>query len=461
MSSIKECTLAFFKGLAFGKGLIMGRELAESKDMAEDRWITIHPFGWKQGEADTGEGKRYYQRIFINDETDEIEGGLGGKLNGTKIKDLGKKLKELRDKKGGKSEGTGQAETQKTEENDNLSDLARKIKALTDGKEYTEEVANKVGDLLRQELEKNKDYSDLVRRLDLARKYQEEHKKSTSVYDNKNYKDAKDRLEVYRNELIDKWEKGELKGKISEDPKYIKLCGEVADAREAAINDNKNAILKKLGVKEEDRAFVLSYHPYWDSKKVGKQMSDIIREQLKDVIDFNDGNNIKCSKAQKSNVENGLAMYSKEFVNALEARGIDVKTLKKGGRSYFTPTYKEVHITLDDTFGTVAHEFAHAIENSVPKIRELEKEFYDRRTKGEESRALRVLTGDPNYDYREYAKPDKFLHVYMGKDYSSRGAGHDYELLSMGMTYLYDRPDELTKDKDYMNFVLGCLAYKG
>lgn len=35
-SSIKELSLAFFKGLAFGKGLIMGRELAENKDMAED-----------------------------------------------------------------------------------------------------------------------------------------------------------------------------------------------------------------------------------------------------------------------------------------------------------------------------------------------------------------------------------------------------------------------------------------
>ena len=435
--STKELFTAFFKGLAFAKGLNFGDK---NKGMAEDRWITIHPGGDEDN----------YRRIEINDETGEIEKGLGA---GTNIKDLSKTLKAKKNSQ--ENESTSKKTVKEP------TTLRDKIKALTEGKEYTEEVANKVGDLMRQELEKNKDYSDLVRRLDLARKYQEEHKKSTAVYDNKNYKDAKDRLEVYRNELLEKWEKGELKGRISEDPKYIKLCGEVADAREAAINDNKNAILKKLGVKEEDRAFVLSYHPYWDSKKVGKQMSDIIREQLKDVIDFNDGNNIKCSKAQKSNVENGLAMYSKEFVNALEARGIDVKTLKKGGRSYFTPTYKEVHITLDDTFGTVAHEFAHAIENSVPKIRELEKEFYDRRTKGEESQALRVLTGNPNYDYREYAKPDKFLHVYMGKDYSSRGAGHDYELLSMGMTYLYDRPDELTKDKDYMNFVLGCLAYKG
>ena len=445
--STKELFTAFFKGLAFAKGLNFGEK---NRGMAEDRWITIHPWGMSQGEADTGEGRGYYRRIEINDETGEIEKGLGA---GTNIKDLSKTLK---DKKNSQENESTSKKTVK--ESTTLRD---KIKALTDGKEYTEEVANQVGDVMRQELEKNKDYSNLVRRLDLARKYQEENKKSTAVYDNKNYKDAKDRLEVYRNELLDKWEKGELKGRISEDPKYIKLCGEVAAAREAAINDNQNAILKKLGVKEEDRAFVLSYHPYWDSKKIGKQMSDIIREQLKDVIDFNDGNNIKCSKAQKSNVENGLAMYSKEFVNALENRGIDVKTLRKGSRSYFTPTYKEVNITLDDTFGTVAHEFAHALENSVPKIRELEKEFYDRRTKGEQSQSMRSLTGNRDYGWDEVAKPDKFLNPYMGKDYSSRGAGHDYELLSMGMTYLYDKPDELTKDKDYMNFVLGCLAYKG
>lgn len=101
-SSIKELSLAFFKGLAFGKGLIMGREISEENGMAEDmaKWITIHPFGnMKQGEADTGEGKRYYQRIFINDETDENEGGLGGKLNGTKISDMGENLRALREDK--------------------------------------------------------------------------------------------------------------------------------------------------------------------------------------------------------------------------------------------------------------------------------------------------------------------------------------------------------------------------
>ena len=109
MSSIKECTLAFFKGLAFGKGLIKGRELNENKDLAEDRWITIHPWGMSQSEGDTGEGKGYYRRIFINDETGEIEKGLGA---GTNIKDLSKTLKAK--KNGEESEKTSKTDNETT-----------------------------------------------------------------------------------------------------------------------------------------------------------------------------------------------------------------------------------------------------------------------------------------------------------------------------------------------------------
>ena len=85
--STKELFTAFFKGLAFAKGLNFGEK---NRGMAEDRWITIHPWGMSQGEADAGEGKGYYRRIEINDETGEIEKGLGA---GTNIKDLSKTLK--------------------------------------------------------------------------------------------------------------------------------------------------------------------------------------------------------------------------------------------------------------------------------------------------------------------------------------------------------------------------------
>ena len=143
----------------------MGRELAESKDMAEDRWITIHPFGWKQGEADTGEGKRYYQRIFINDETDEIEGGLGGKLNGTKIKDLGKKLKELRDKKGGKSESTGKSEMPKSLPQQ-IKASQRDIEAENKNREFINKVKDTVVKTPEQEERYNQYKDDVVKILD-------------------------------------------------------------------------------------------------------------------------------------------------------------------------------------------------------------------------------------------------------------------------------------------------------
>ena len=436
--STKELFTAFFKGLAFAKGLNFGEK---NRGMAEDRWITIHPFGWSQAEGDTGEGKRYYQRIFINDETGEIEKGLGA---GTNIKDLSKTLK---DKKNSQENESTSKKTVKEP-----TTLRDKIKALTDGKEYTEEVANKVGDLMRQELLKNKKFTDLIRKLDLKEEYNKEWSKITSDDISKHhiYTEAQQKLIDYTLEMGDKIN-------LTSDDTYLELFEKMDkswyDAKEAI----KDEILKKIGG-EKDKDFILNT----PLKNTNEQMIGIFREQFKDVIDFNDGNNIKCSKAQKSNVANGLAMYSKDFVNTLEYRGVEVNTIKKGSRAFYSVAYGEVNVTLQDSYGTVAHEFAHALESYVPKIKNIEKEFYERRTGDESSVRLRDVTGNLNYRSNEITKLDKFLNPYMGKDYSLRdGDDHNYELLSMGMTYLYNKPNELTKDKDYMNFVLGCLAYKG
>lgn len=88
-SSIKELSLAFFKGLAFGKGLIMGREISEENGLAEDmaKWITIHPHD---------DDNRHIQ---IESETGEILKGFGKKLVGTNIKDLSGNLKLIKEGK--------------------------------------------------------------------------------------------------------------------------------------------------------------------------------------------------------------------------------------------------------------------------------------------------------------------------------------------------------------------------
>ena len=426
--STKELFTAFFKGLAFAKGLNFGEK---NRGMAEDRWITIHP----GGDLDVN------RRIEIDDETGEIEKGLGA---GTNIKDLSKTLK---DKKNSQENESTSKKTVK--ESTTLRD---KIKALTDGKEYTEEVANQVGDVMRQELLKNKNFTDLIRKLDLKEEYNKEWTKITSDDISKHhiYTEAQQKLINYTLEMGDKLD-------LTSDDTYLELFEKMDkswyDAKEAI----KDEILKKIGA-EKDKDFILNT----PLKNINEQMIGIFREQFKDVIDFNNSNNIKCSKAQKSNVANGLAMYSKEFVNTLEYRGVEVNTIKKGSRAFYSVAYGEVNVTLQDSYGTVAHEFAHALESYVPKIKNIEKEFYERRTGDESSVRLRDVTGNLNYRSNEITKLDKFLNPYMGKDYSLRdGDDHNYELLSMGMTYLYNKPNELTKDKDYMNFVLGCLAYKG
>ena len=436
--STKELFTAFFKGLAFAKGLNFGEK---NRGMAEDRWVTIHPWGMSQGEADAGEGKGYYRRIEIDDETGEIEKGLGA---GTNIKDLSKTLKDKKNSQ--ENESTSKKAVKEP------TTLRDKIKALTDGKEYTEEVANKVGDLMRQELLKNKKFTDLIRKLDLKEEYNKEWRKITSDDISKHhiYTEAQQKLINYTLEMGDKLD-------LTSDDTYLELFEKMDkswyDAKEAI----KDEILKKIGA-EKDKDFILNT----PLKNINEQMIGIFREQFKDVIDFNNSNNIKCSKAQKSNVANGLAMYSKEFVNTLEYRGVEVNTIRKGSRAFYSVSYGEVNVTLQDSYGTVAHEFAHALESYVPKIKNIEKEFYERRTGNESSVSLRDVTGNLNYRSNEITKLDKFLNPYMGKDYSRRdGDDHNYELLSMGMTYLYNKPNELTKDKDYMNFVLGCLAYKG
>lgn len=438
--STKELFTAFFKGLAFAKGLNFGdKNRGMAEDTKEDGFATL---------TDKN-GNTYVAQM--NESEKERYKETGKKLSQVKKEEKDKKEPEAK-KTEEQKKPEAEKKTEEKSEKKEPTTLRDKIKALTEGKEYTEEVANKVGDLMRQELLKNKKFTDLIRKLDLKEEYNKEWTKITSDDISKHhiYTEAQQKLINYTLEMGDKLD-------LTSDDTYLELFEKMDkswyDAKEAI----KDEILKKIGA-EKDKDFILNT----PLKNINEKMIDIFREQFKDVIDFNNSNNIKCSKAQKSNVANGLAMYSKEFVNTLEYRGVEVNTIRKGSRAFYSVSYGEVNVTLQDSYGTVAHEFAHALESYVPKIKNIEKEFYERRTGNESSVSLRDVTGNLNYRSNEITKLDKFLNPYMGKDYSRRdGDDHNYELLSMGMTYLYNKPNELTKDKDYMNFVLGCLAYKG
>jgi hypothetical protein len=110
-------------------------------------------------------------------------------------------------------------------------------------------------------------------------------------------------------------------------------------------------------------------------------------------------------------------------------------------------------VKLDDRVFVPAHEFAHRMEYLIPEIRELEKEFYNRRTKGYPLIEINTLKGFEHYPKGEKTRIDKFNHPYMGKYYQ----GDVYEILSTGMEKLFYRQHNNKLDKDFDSFIIGLL----
>ena len=204
------------------------------KALASDRWITIHPHGFLQGEGED-ETKQYYRRIFIDDDGN-IEKGIG---KGHNIKDLSKAMKKEKEGAEGKEPGKEKGAS-------GLQTLQDKIKAIIDdGTPYNEEKAQKVGDVMRQELEKNEKFVDLIRRLELVKKYKEVASKADyDIGQNEEYKKAQDALGDYRLQYIkEHWADDSYNINLRKDPEYIRLRNDVERFREKAILEKKNKIL--------------------------------------------------------------------------------------------------------------------------------------------------------------------------------------------------------------------------
>ena len=145
--STKELFTAFFKGLAFAKGLNFGEK---NRGMAEDRWITIHPGGDEDN----------YRRIEINDETGEIEKGLGA---GTNIKDLSKTLKAK--KNGEETEKTSKTDVKAVEKPKSLPQQIKASQKDIEAENKNKEFINKVGAEVvkdKEQEERFNEYKDKV-----------------------------------------------------------------------------------------------------------------------------------------------------------------------------------------------------------------------------------------------------------------------------------------------------------
>jgi SPP1 gp7 family putative phage head morphogenesis protein len=129
-------------------------------------------------------------------------------------------------------------------------------------------------------------------------------------------------------------------------------------------------------------------------------------------------------------------------------------------RGHYSPTANAIRVHFGTPDEVFTHEVAHAIEGADQVRLQRSLAFLRARTKGELLKPLRDLVKGSNYKPDEFARPDKFLDPYVGKDY---GNAHT-EVTSMGYQWLSRRLDDeqlktlIRKDPDFVLFLLGQLA---
>ncbi|MGN0179686.1 MAG: hypothetical protein ACI4DY_09650 [Monoglobaceae bacterium] len=128
----------------------------------------------------------------------------------------------------------------------------------------------------------------------------------------------------------------------------------------------------------------------------------------------------------------------------------DILTVAFEDRGYYSPSENKIALSgVRNMEACAFHEMSHRLEKMYPEIVEAERQFYNRRTKGNPLTKL----GYP-YNEKELYREGGFIHKYMGKDYG----GSAYELLSMGMESVFCGTFNLDSDPEYRDFIYGILT---
>ena len=264
------------------------RNLAQDEQDDSIRWITIHPFGMTQEEADTGEGKRYYQRIPVDKESGTIVGGLGNKLNGTNIKDLSENLKNVKEDKPLKmSDGEG-GNIEKKE--------AEKPKSRFPNYKAPEkksEEAEKPVTIKKYNAKEIFAEIESERLKDEEMKYGGSKKADRSILDKQYYKDIKDRTA----KVLER-----LKGDEYEDKAVENLKGSIG----AIVGQYSDTYTRSINLARRPD---FSYDPEWTNFE--KQYRDEALKQLDELERYAD--NPEKYKADSEQVRNDLKSLNDEL----------------------------------------------------------------------------------------------------------------------------------------------------
>lgn len=223
-----------------------------------------------------------------------------------------------------------------------------------------------------------------------------------------------------------------------------------------------NAYSKKHGYTDEWKKL---YEEYKEVDAAWKKSmdsftpnADIVRAKLAEVRSVGASN---ADDLLKVHLNNTRSVVKDSVVKAYDYYPTDwvdesIKhskiSLKKTDRGHYSDTNLELCVsgeTGNKQFRTALHELGHRFEHVIDGITDVERVFYERRTRGE---VLQWL--GQGYKKNEVSRFDDFLDKYMGKEYPD----DFYELVSMGFEMGYTDPLALLKDEDMAQLIYGILT---
>jgi hypothetical protein len=123
------------------------------------------------------------------------------------------------------------------------------------------------------------------------------------------------------------------------------------------------------------------------------------------------------------------------------------------GRENYDPNTRIVQVQATSDTRTIVHELGHWLEDHNADVHRKVVAFYEKRTQGY---ALEWM--GPGYDRHEVARKDKFLNLYMGKEYVAGGDRYATEILSMGLDHLYNKTALLARqDPEMFDFIYNVV----
>jgi hypothetical protein len=189
-----------------------------------------------------------------------------------------------------------------------------------------------------------------------------------------------------------------------------------------------------------------------DSNNVSK-LPDLLAGEIEKYRDL--GGSLHFVKGShdkaKASIAEATKLYPTDWLNEISKNGGVLAKAAARGMHIYSNGHHE--IAIDAAKSTAIHELGHAFERYFGSL-SIEKQTYDRRTKGEALEQLSKIYPSDGYKDYEMTRKDKFAHAYMGKDYG----GKSYELYSTSLQGVYfNELDMWHKDPESIKLMIGVL----